>query len=108
MARCSRWCPVGGGAMPKPFRQWTVLAHEALNPVDQDILSAIGWIQKPIRELSRRMTVVRLRDGRLVIYSALALDEYEMASLENFGRPAFLVVPNDHHRLDARPWKDRY
>src|SRR4029453_16485173 len=25
-----------------------------------------------------------------------------------FGRPAFLVVPNDHHRLDAKAWKERY
>jgi hypothetical protein len=94
--------------MPKPFVRWTVLEHEALNPVDQDILSAVGKIHMPVGDLPRRMTVVRLRDGRLVIYSALALDEYEMASLENFGRPAFLVVPNDHHRLDAKPWKDRY
>jgi hypothetical protein len=31
-----------------------------------------------------------------------------MAMLEAFGRPAFLVVPNDHHRLDAKAWKDRY
>ena len=31
-----------------------------------------------------------------------------MAKLEAFGRPAILVVPNDHHRLDARAWKARY
>jgi len=35
-------------------------------------------------------------------------DEKEMATLEAFGRPAFLIVPNDHHRLDARAWKERY
>jgi hypothetical protein len=28
--------------------------------------------------------------------------------LEDFGKPAFLIVPNGHHRLDARIWKDRY
>ncbi len=54
------------------------------------------------------MTVVRLRDSRLVIFSAIALDEDEMRALEDYGQPAFLVVPNDHHRLDARIWKDRY
>ncbi|MFM0027278.1 hypothetical protein PQR70_13535 [Paraburkholderia madseniana] len=31
-----------------------------------------------------------------------------MQALEEYGRPAFLVVPNDHHRLDARVWKERY
>src|SRR6266516_4480649 len=62
----------------------------------------------PIMNLPRRMTVVRLNDSRLVVWSAIALDEQEMATLEAFGRPAFLIVPNDHHRLDARAWKDRY
>lgn len=31
-----------------------------------------------------------------------------MHALEDFGAPAFLIVPSDHHRLDARIWKDRY
>jgi len=38
----------------------------------------------------------------------MALDANEMARLEAFGAPAFLIVPNDHHRLDAKAWKDRY
>jgi hypothetical protein len=54
------------------------------------------------------MTVVRLQDGQLVIYSAIALDEAEMQELESFGSPAYLIVPNDLHRLDAKIWKDRY
>ncbi|HEY2736605.1 MAG TPA: hypothetical protein VGI70_21545 [Polyangiales bacterium] len=52
--------------------------------------------------------MVRLRDGGLVIFSAVALAEPDMAELERFGQPAFLVVPNDKHRLDARVWKARY
>lgn len=31
-----------------------------------------------------------------------------MAWLESYGRPAFLIVPSDKHRLDAKIWKDRY
>jgi len=58
--------------------------------------------------LPRRMTVIRLSDSRLVIWSAIALDAEGMAKLEAFGRPAFLVVPSDKHRLDAKVWKDRY
>src|SRR5258706_12801461 len=52
--------------------------------------------------------LVRLNDSRLVVWSAIALDERETATFEAFNRPAFLIVPNDHHRLDARAWKDRY
>ena len=62
----------------------------------------------PVATLQRRMTVVRLHDGRLVIFSAIALDEDEMKKLEDFGTPAFLIVPCDNHRLDAKIWKDRY
>jgi hypothetical protein len=31
-----------------------------------------------------------------------------MLALEAFGRPAWLVVPSDRHRLDAPVWKARY
>jgi hypothetical protein len=51
---------------------------------------------------------VRLRDASLVIFSAISLDEDEMAALEAYGRPAVLMVPSDKHRLDAKTWKDRY
>jgi hypothetical protein len=54
------------------------------------------------------MTVARLHDGRLVVFSAVALDEPEMEALERFGAPAFLVIPSSIHRMDAKIWKDRY
>ena len=31
-----------------------------------------------------------------------------MQRIEKFGKPAFLIVPGDLHRLDAKIWKDRY
>ena len=54
------------------------------------------------------MTVVRVNGGRLVIYSAIALDPAGMSRLEDYGIPAFLIVPSDLHRIDARIYKDRY
>jgi len=95
--------------MAKPFREWTVLPHGKLSHVDENILSVTGLLQMPpMGVLGRRMTVVRLSDGRLVVYSAIALHETEMNALESFGQPAFLIVPNDIHRMDVKPWKDRY
>jgi hypothetical protein len=88
--------------------KWKVLPHGRLIALDDGILSVEGRIHMPLMELPRRMTVVRLSDGRLVVWSAIALDEPAMATLEAFGKPAFLVVPNDHHRLDAKAWKQRY
>lgn len=94
--------------MTKPFQQWTVLPHGKLVQVDQNILTVVGEIHMPLMDLPRRMTVVRLASGRLVVFSAIALDEDEMSALEAYGRPGFLVVPSDKHRLDAKTWKDRY
>lgn len=94
--------------MTVPLQQWKVLPHGKLTAIDDNILTVTGDIHMPLMDLPRRMTVVRLNDARLVVYSAIALDEDEMASLESYGRPAFLIVPSDKHRLDAKIWKDRY
>lgn len=94
--------------MTRAHEQWTVLPHGKLTEIDDGILTVEGRIRMPLMELPRRMTVVRLSDSRLVIWSAIALDDTQMASLEAYGRPTFLVVPNDHHRLDAKAWKSRY
>jgi hypothetical protein len=94
--------------MAKPFKQWTVLPHGKLSRVNDDILTVTGDLHMPMGDFPRRMTVVRLADGRLVIWSAIALHEDEMQQLQEFGHPAFLVVPNDLHRMDAKIWKDRY
>jgi hypothetical protein len=94
--------------MPRTFEQWTVLPHGRLTQFDENILSVTGDIHMPIGDFPRRMTIVRLSDHRLVIYSAIALDEVEMQAIERFGKPAFLIVPGDLHRMDAKIWKDRY
>jgi hypothetical protein len=94
--------------MGQPFREWKVLPHGKLSQLDDNILTVVGEIRMPLMNLPRRMTVVRLNDGRLVVFSAIALDEDEMAALEAWGSPAYLIVPSDKHRLDARIWKDRY
>jgi hypothetical protein len=94
--------------MARPFDSWTVLPHGKLTRLDDNLLTVQGDLPMPLGDFPRRMTVVRLGDGRLVIFSAIALDEPEMQAIEAFGRPAFLIVPSDIHRTDAKIWKDRY
>jgi hypothetical protein len=94
--------------MPRPMKEWTVLPHGKLTQVDEGLLTVVGELKMPLGEFTRRMTVVRLDDDRLVIFSAIALDEPEMQQLEVYGDPAFLIVPSDLHRIDAKVWKDRY
>jgi hypothetical protein len=76
--------------------------------IEDNILTVTGTLKMPMGEVERRMTIVRLHDDRLVVYSAIALDEEEMTQLETFGMPTYLIVPNDIHRMDAKIWKKRY
>jgi hypothetical protein len=94
--------------MSRPFETWKVLPHGKLTALDDNLLTVVGDLHMPLGDFPRRMTVARLQDGRLVIYSAIALDEPEMAALERFGHPTFLIVPSDRHRMDAKIWKARY
>ncbi len=94
--------------MAAPFQQWTVLPHEKMRSLDDKLVTVAGELPMPFGDFPRRMTVVRLADGRLVIFSAVALDEPEMRALEKFGTPSFLIIPSDIHRMDAKIWKDRY
>ena len=87
---------------------WEVLPHGPVTAIDDGILTVTGRIPLPLVELERRMTVVRLRDGSTVIYSAVALDEEAMKQIERLGTPRYLVVPGDAHRLDAKIYKERY
>lgn len=94
--------------MTAPFKEWTVLPHGKLTRINGRILTVVGDLKMPLLELPRRMTVVRLQSGDLVIFSAIALRDPDMAELEALGQPAFLIVPSIRHRLDAPNYKRRY
>jgi hypothetical protein len=92
--------------MPASEPKWQVLPHGPLEKLEPNLWRVQGSL--PGMSLQRVMTLARLGDGRLVIHSAIALDENEVAEVERWGRPAILVVPNAHHRLDAPGYKTRY
>lgn len=87
------------------FTEWTVLAHQPIQKVSENF----WWVEGTMPGgFSRKMSVMRMGDGSLIIHNAIALGAAEMQELEAFGRVAYLVVPNGFHRQDARIWKDRY
>ncbi len=94
--------------MPDPHQRWTVLPHGSIEPVDDGIWTVEGNIPMPLGNFPRRMTIVRLADGGTLVWSAIALHEPGMAQVEAIGPPSLLVVPNQGHRLDIKPWKARY
>jgi hypothetical protein len=94
--------------MPDALETWRVMPHGELTAVADGVLTVAGEIAMPLGRFPRRMTVIRLADGGTAIWSAIALDEAQMARIEALGAPKFLIVPNRAHRLDSRIWKQRY
>lgn len=92
--------------MAKAHDPWTVLPHGPLETAAPAVWRVEGSL--PNMPLRRVMTVARRSDGRVVIHSAIALAEAEMKQIEGWGEPAFLLVPNGYHRLDAGAFKRRY
>jgi hypothetical protein len=90
----------------KAHEDWKVLPHDPIERVTENLWRVEGSLGNgPMR---RVMTLVRLADGRLVIHNAMALEQELMDEIEAWGTPAFLIVPNGYHRLDARVFKVRY
>jgi hypothetical protein len=58
--------------------------------------------------IPRNMTIYRLPDRRLVIYSVIAMHDDGMRALEALGTPAILIMPHDRHQMDAPFYKQRY
>jgi hypothetical protein len=92
--------------MPKPLQQWTVFDHGPIEKLEDNLWRVEAVL--PGTPMKRVMTIARTKDGRLVVHSAVALNAESMKSIEAWGAPSFLVVPNAMHRLDAKVWKDRY
>lgn len=87
------------------FTEWTVLKHKPIDKLEANLWHVSG-LMKGGNE--RKMVVAKRSDGDLVIFNAIALDDAEMAELEAFGKPKYLVIPNAFHRQDALIYKMRY
>jgi hypothetical protein len=85
---------------------WRVLPHGPLERVSDNLWRVEGSLRAlPLR---RVMAVARMRDGRLVVHGAMALDEAGMKALEALGEPAVMLVPSGYHRMDAPRYARRY
>ena len=78
--------------MAKCFETWTVLPHGPLEKLNENLWRIEGTM--PDGKTKRVMTIARMKDGRLVIHNAIALEPALQAEIEAFGTPACIVVPN--------------
>jgi hypothetical protein len=87
---------------------WVVQSHRPITKVEENLWTVDGDIHLPGGVFVRKMTLMRLSDGRIVVHSAIALEEPDMAEIERWGELAFCIVPNGRHRLDALAFRARY
>ncbi len=90
------------------MRSWMVQPHQPIQKLEENLRTVDGEIRIPGGIFLRKMTLVRLSDGRVAIHSAIPLDEADMQETEGWGELAFCIIPNQRHRLDAPVFKERY
>jgi len=84
---------------------WTVKPHDPI----EELTPNLSLVEQQLNARNRRvMVLARLADGRVVVHSAIALDDASMAKLDAWGEVAAILVPNRFHRQDARIWQERY
>jgi hypothetical protein len=80
-------------------------SYHAPRQLDPNIWEITGeWRTK----FARRMTVVRLLDGRVFVHNAFHLRKHDIDWLNSIGKVAFIVAPNVFHTTDAGWMKSRF
>jgi hypothetical protein len=92
--------------MAKCFTEWTVLPHDPIEKVADNLWRVQGTMNDG--KIQRQMVLARMKDGRVIVHNAIALNDADMKQLEAWGKPSVLFVPNSFHRQDALIWKKRY
>jgi hypothetical protein len=79
------------------------ISYELLRPGVVSVSSTMFGLER-----LRRMNIVKMKTGGLLIHSATCLPEELMKLLEDEGPVELIVVPCAMHRLDAALWKERF
>jgi hypothetical protein len=91
--------------VPKP-RPWTVASHRPLERLSEGLWQIDADLE--MIPIGRRMNIVRLASGELVLHNLVACDAPTMAAIEALGPVRWLVAPSGHHRMDAPAYAARY
>jgi hypothetical protein len=84
------------------------MMNRPIAKLEENLWTVDGDIRLPGGVFVRKMALMRLGDGRIVIHSAIALEQSAMSEVERWGEPAFCIVPNQRHRLDAPAFRRLY
>ncbi len=82
-----------------------IFPHRSFQEIAPGLWQLEGSLPFPLK---RNMTVVKLKSGGLLIYSAIALEDAGFAELEKLGKPEIIVVPHPFHVMDLAFYKQKY
>ncbi|MEO5971020.1 MAG: DUF4336 domain-containing protein [Bdellovibrionia bacterium] len=80
--------------------------YQPIRKIAEDLYCVDGeWYETAFR---RRMTIVRLKDGSLVVHSAIRMEAKDYTELEKLGKVSIIIIPNVFHYSDAKAYSERY
>jgi len=85
---------------------WPVGPHGPLTQLDDHLWEVSGTLD--LLPIGRRMSIVRLRDGSLLLHSVVCCNDETMAAIDALGPVRFIAVPSRFHRIDAPRYAQRY
>jgi hypothetical protein len=86
--------------------EWNVLSNGPLEKLEENLWEVEGEV--PGLPMKRRMTLIRLDDGSVVVHNGICLAEEAQREIEAWGHVRFIIVPNGWHRTDAAAYAARY
>lgn len=92
--------------MSKPPRPWTVERHGPVEQLEENLWTVSGDVPG-IPGLKRRMAIARRSDGGLVFFNGVPVSDGALEEIRSLGRPAFLVVPQHLHMIDAHAFREK-
>lgn len=95
--------------MAKPPRPWIVTRHDALEQLDENLWAVDGDVPgfPPAAGFHRRMSIVKLSDGRLLFFNAMPVLDATLDAIRALGKPALLLVPHHLHAIDAHSFREK-
>src|SRR5205085_2216154 len=73
----------------------------------QPAVAGLGGEIPWMKGMNRRMTIAKTRDGRLLFFNAVPVDDATLEKLRGWGKPWLLVLPHSQHMRHAHAFATR-
>jgi hypothetical protein len=80
----------------------------ALTNLAPDLWIATRSFTNELGVVTSRMTVIRLKDGRILIHSPVPIEQDLRSAVENLGQVAALIAPNLFHHQFLSEWSSAF